>query len=108
MDDDDTCEDVDECDISAEVGVPPPCGENGDCYNTPGSYECVCADNYRVVDNYCEGECYGRITTYFVNAFYFLYYTLNIRLNGTKLWCMVSSCQTCYTSKFYYYNDNQI
>ncbi|KAH9488615.1 hypothetical protein Btru_061287 [Bulinus truncatus] len=48
------CEDVNECEIA-----PNPCPANSNCSNTIGSYECVCGNGYRMVDNFCKDidEC---------------------------------------------------
>ncbi|XP_042638733.1 protein disulfide isomerase CRELD2 [Orycteropus afer afer] len=55
------CSDIDECSQTEK-----PCArENENCYNTPGSFVCVCPDGYKETDAACVltaegGECPGR------------------------------------------------
>lgn len=46
--------DIDEC-------VDNPCDESGNyaCVNTPGSYNCVCREGYRLLDGQCQVDIIG-------------------------------------------------
>ena len=46
--------DIDECSQTTDEEL---CGVNRQCMNTVGSYECVCATGYVLVNGTCEGEC---------------------------------------------------
>ncbi|XP_066450110.1 adhesion G protein-coupled receptor E3-like [Eleutherodactylus coqui] len=46
------CTDIDEC--SDDPGI---CGSNQICHNTPGSYNCTCAEGYKNISNTCVDEC---------------------------------------------------
>ena len=43
--------DIDECAIHEHL-----CGKNGNYMNTNGSYDCICEDGYKKIDNICEGK----------------------------------------------------
>ena len=45
--------DIDECSRATDEVL---CGANRQCMNTVGSYECVCATGYVLVNGTCEGE----------------------------------------------------
>ena len=49
--------DIDECETK--------CGENGNCTNTNGSYDCICDDGYKKIDNICEGKVFYFDAAYF-------------------------------------------
>ena len=48
-----TCVDIDECEL---VGI---CGDNAECFDTPGSYNCTCKAGYFASGDICEDidEC---------------------------------------------------
>ena len=43
--------DIDECSETTDKAL---CGVNSQCINTVGSYECVCATGYALVNGNCE------------------------------------------------------
>mgnify|MGYP001801550363 CR=1 FL=1 len=45
------CEDVDECQLEDQ------CGENGQCINLPGFFQCVCDEGYRKSGGLCVSKC---------------------------------------------------
>ena len=49
--------DVDECTEADSI-----CNVNAQCFNTPGSYRCICAEGYYGNGHTCDGE-YQHLTT---------------------------------------------
>ena len=66
MDDWKTCQDVDECELSAiNANGDSVCPTIGLCENLPGSYRCHCPNGFYLVDHQCQG------VSSFFSTFYF-------------------------------------